>query len=144
MNKKIVSALQLAMEKYDKKTYEHAMRVAGYVAEQDELFLGDIEDAIIIAILHDLIEDTDVAIEDIKVIFGNSTIITRGVFLLTKPKDMSYINYCQRLKKESAESLAGICAYRVKLADMKDHLNLKETLTDKLKEKYLAGLAELL
>jgi hypothetical protein len=32
----------------------------------------------------------------------------------------------------------------VKLADMKDHLMLKETLTDKLKEKYLTGLAELL
>lgn len=35
-------------------------------------------------------------------------------------------------------------AYWVKIADMKDHLIQTATLTDKLKEKYLRGLAILL
>lgn len=35
-------------------------------------------------------------------------------------------------------------AYWVKLADMKDHLSLTDTLTDKLKEKYLSGMRYLL
>lgn len=34
--------------------------------------------------------------------------------------------------------------YWVKIADMKDHLSQKETLTERLKEKYLEGLVILL
>lgn len=60
---------------------------------------------------------------------------------LTKPKDMDYIEYIKRIRKWADTRPE---AYWVKLADMKDHLAQRETLTDKLKEKYLAALPYLL
>ncbi|GEA37476.1 hypothetical protein Ccl03g_31890 [Enterocloster clostridioformis] len=62
---------------------------------------------------------------------------------LTKPINISYECYCNRLRDTKNTSWK-ICAYWVKLADIKDHLNLTDTLTDKLKEKYLSGLRYLL
>lgn len=139
---KIIEALQLASKKYDATTYAHAMRVAGYVAEQDAIFTGDLDTAVTLAILHDIIEDTDITMDAIKDCFP--PLISKGLALLTKEKNESYDDYCKKIRMAATESVAGACAYRVKLADMKDHLSLKETLTDRLKEKYLAGLAELL
>ena len=66
-----------------------------------------------------------------------------ALILLTKPKEVSYVDYCKELRCTDFTNWK-MCAYWVKLADMKDHLCQKETLTDKLKEKYLEGLAELL
>ena len=54
---------------------------------------------------------------------------------------MDYIEYIKRIKKWADTRQE---AYWVKLADMKDHLAQTETLTDKLKEKYLAALPYLL
>ena len=61
-----------------------------------------------------------------------------ALLLLTKPDDLSYDEYCQRFKKYNTNDY--LCAYWVKLADIKDHLSL----TDRLKEKYLSGLRYLL
>lgn len=49
---------------------------------------------------------------------------------------------CQRFKKYNTNDY--LCAYWVKLADMKDYLSLTNTLTDRLKEKYLSRLRYLL
>lgn len=135
---KISTALKLAKKYYSKNGYDHAMRVAGYVAENMSIPPEYRDDCVCLAIMHDLIEDTD-----FKLTSYYPENFSQALLLLTKPKEMSYIDYCKKLRCVNHANYQA-CAYWVKLADMKDHLMLKETLTDKLKEKYLAGLAELL
>lgn len=130
-------ALDLARQYYDEKTYAHALRVAGYVADNKAIPANLRDECICLAIMHDLLEDTDYRPDDIPENFKIA------LELLTKPKEMSYKEYCQSLQCSRGTG-PRICAYFVKLADMKDHLSLKDTLTDKLKAKYLEGLAELL
>ena len=85
--------------------------------------------------MHDLKEDTDWSGGGLSKHFNDC------LDWLTKPKDMDYIEYIKRIKKWADTRQE---AYWVKLADMKDHLAQTETLTDKLKEKYLAALPYLL
>lgn len=134
-------AMQHARYYYDTKTYEHALRVMEYVSEM-WIIPNDAERdyCMSLALMHDLVEDTNFNLADIP---PEEHTFKRALELLTKPKDMSYVDYCKKLK-DSSSSACGRYAYWVKLADMKDHLNQKETLTDKLKEKYLEGMAELL
>lgn len=124
---------------YDEKTLAHAMRVAAHVTDSPFVAEGSQGFTIALAILHDLIEDTKVEITDIQ-----SLELRYGLVYLTKQKDESYLDYCNRIKQGLTEGWIGQCAYLVKLADMQDHLSLTDTLTDKLKAKYLEGLAVLL
>lgn len=133
----VADAFQLAKKYYSKEGYDHAMRVAGYVAENQCIPYEYKDECLCLAIMHDLVEDTEYKPSGLPPNFACA------LKLLTKPKEMSYIDYCKRLRNTSGINYH-MCAYWVKLADMKDHLSLKETLTDKLKEKYLTGLAELL
>ena len=64
-------------------------------------------------------------------------------FVYTKTDDELYEDYCRRIRN-SADKDYGLCAWFVKLADIKDHLSLTKTLTPKPKEKYLSGLRYLL
>ena len=54
---------------------------------------------------------------------------------------MDYIKYIKKIRDYSDTKPE---AYWVKMADMKDHLSQTDTLTDKLKEKYLTALPYLL
>jgi hypothetical protein len=135
---KVSDAMKIAKEFYSKEGYDHAMRVAGYVAENMSIPHSYRDECVCLAIMHDLIEDTEY--KGYSYLPGN---FKKALLLLTKPKDMSYVDYCKKLRCIDNTNYA-MCAYWVKLADMKDHLTLKETLTDNLKVKYLEGLAELL
>lgn len=131
-------AMRMAKQYYKPKTYEHALRVAGYVAENPMIPNDKMDDCIALAIMHDLIEDTE---------------YTGGCFssgychfeeclnLLTKPKDMDYLKYIKKIRDYSDTKPE---VYWVKMADMKDHLSETVTLTDELKEKYLKALPYLL
>lgn len=131
-------ALRIAKEYYTKEGYDHALRVAGYVAENLMIPADKMDTCIALAIMHDLLEDSsyDYSGE------GKLTIyFINCLDFLTKKKDESYTEYIDKIRKNSKEYPE---AYWVKLADMKDHLTQKETLTDKLRDKYLAALPELL
>lgn len=139
---------EIARVNYDKDTYSHAYRVSLYAVEISErLGLSNLERHLIgdIALLHDVLEDTDFDILQYyqyqnsvnKVPDYYDTTLWKVVQLLTRDKAIPYEDYLYNLKDNKY-------AYIVKLADMKDHLSLKETLTPKLKEKYLNGLAVLL
>jgi len=130
-------ALRMAKKYYDSNTYEHALRVAAYVADNDMISDEDMDNCISLAIMHDLIEDTEYTTCSSGLSKGFSDCLN----LLTKPKDMDYVEYIKKIKKNYIDFPE---AYWVKLADMKDHLAQTETLTDKLKEKYLAALPYLL
>lgn len=127
----------VAKTELPKDKYEHTKRVVNYTydivtrecCDPDEEVL-----CVVLAYLHDVIEDgSERAKECIKEYFGS--VVLDYVLLLTHCKDKeTYPEYIDRV-------LAGPRAVQyVKRADMKDHLLQKETLTPKLKEKYLGVL----
>lgn len=134
----IPDALEIAYKYYDGKTYMHVTRVAGYVASNKMVPIPYREECFALALMHDLIEDTDYDPSDLPPNFKEA------LMLLTKDKDVKYEDYCTELSSDKAEDSIRMCAYWVKIADMKDHLRQTETLTERLKEKYIKGLAQLL
>ena len=135
-------ALKVAKEYYDNKTFHHAMRVAGYVAQDNLIPKEKMNNCIILAMMHDLLEDTKFVFPINCYTDDEVLHIKRCLELLTRDKKNStYENYLQKIKEEYENYPE---AYWVKLADMKDHLAQTETLTEKLKEKYLAALPYLL
>lgn len=136
-------ALQWARTYYPQDKFYHACRVAEFVMANDAIPSDLKEQCYIVALLHDLLEDTDFNIElveNAEIFYYHDFIhpISKALLQLThdKKKD-SYEEYIAKIPK-------GGIAYWVKIADMKDHLTQTATLTDKLKEKYLRGLAILL
>ena len=140
----IAWAFDFAKKFYDEKTYQHAMRVSGYISQNYAIPDILVSDCIALAIMHDLLEDTKFEINDTQLHREEYSQFVLALKFLTKEKDETYKEYCKCLSSNSCTTLAHLCAYFVKLADMKDHLNLKDTLTDRLKNKYLEGLAILL
>lgn len=140
--KRISSVLRLCASAHKLKTYIHCLRVAEYAA--NNVIVKDDEDkmeiAYILGLCHDLLEDTEVTIEQIAEVTGYNIDFLKNVLgALTKQSEESYIDYIQRVKSNDS-----FYTYIVKLADMKDHLTQTETLTDNLKEKYWAALPHLL
>jgi len=74
------------------------------------------EDEIIAAFLHDVVEDSEITIDDLKKAGFNDNIL-RIVLLLTKKNDDNYYDYINRIKSYPP-------AVRVKLADLEDNMNL--------------------
>lgn len=135
-------ALKVAKEYYDEKTFHHAMRVAGYVVQDNLIPKEKMNNCIILAMMHDLLEDTDYAFPIYSDTDDEEWYINKCLELLTRDKKNStYEDYLRKIKEEYEHYPE---AYWVKLADMKDHLAQTDTLTDKLKEKYLAALPYLL
>ena len=133
----VTNALRIAKQYYPKDKYDHAMRVMQIVADNEMIPHEYQHDCLVLAIMHDLVEDTEY----------KPTLLPENLRdalkLLTKPKEMDYIEYIKKIR-DTGYTNWRMCAWWVKLADMKDHLAQTETLTDKLKEKYLAALPYLL
>ena len=110
------------------------IRIVGFSDRYDDYkLLGYTE----VENMHDLLEDTNYNPKGLPENFTNA------LKILTKAKEVSYDDYCKSIKSVCHINYRK-CAYWVKLADMKDHLSLIDTLTDRLKEKYLSGLRYLL
>lgn len=131
------NAIKAAREYYDDATYYHVMRVAAYVASDNLIPDNKKDDCIILAIMHDLLEDTDFDIST----FSINYYLEDCLKILTKDPKNSYEEYIKNIKEKYTYRPE---AYWVKLADMKDHICQTETLTDKLKEKYLSAIPYLL
>ena len=84
----------------------------------------------IVAILHDIVEDTSITIEDLES-EGFSDEICAGVHAMTKIDGEDYDAYLQRVKHNPI-------AHHVKLADLKDNMNLLRLpeLSPELFQKY--------
>ncbi len=81
------------------------------------------------ALLHDLVEDTPVTLEDLRALgFGEE--VVRAVGLLTKREDESYFDFVERAGADDV-------ARAVKLADIEDNMNLDRlpNPTDKDRER---------
>jgi len=68
-----------------------------------------------VALLHDILEDTDVTADELRSLFGDE--ITNAVVTLTRPKGMPYMDYIARIAKNPL-------AKAVKMADLKHNMNL--------------------
>jgi (p)ppGpp synthase/HD superfamily hydrolase len=99
-------AIALLEAKLDAKGIAHSKRVAALVP--DEL--------VVIALLHDVVEDSDVTVEDITAEFGEDVGVVIGA-LTRKPSPVeTYAGYIDRLALTPK-------AVIVKLADIEDHLH---------------------
>lgn len=74
------------------------------------------EAEMIVAVLHDVVEDTDVTLEDLRN-KGYSTEVVKAIDCLTQRGGGSYDQYISRIKSNDL-------ARRVKIADLEDNLDL--------------------
>ena len=96
------------------------------------------EETTIVALLHDLVEDTDYTIEDL-VDMGFDKSITDAIALMTHTDNVAYMDYVRAIKDNPI-------AKTVKLADLKHNSDLTrlETVDEKAlsrREKYLKAIA---
>lgn len=106
-----------------------------HVAEQ-----MDTEVECIVALLHDVVEDTDVTFEQLKSEFPSEIIDI--LKLLTKTKDIDYCEYINKVKENTV-------ARKVKIADIEHNLDRSrlDIITDKdikREEKYKNALSMLM
>lgn len=122
-SKKIKQAMKIAYKahdgQYDKNGYPY-IHHPFHLAEQMET-----EEEIIVALLHDVIEDSKISIKELKEAGFSKEVIT-AIELLTKPSDANYFNY---IRKISTNELAK----KVKLADLLHNRDLSRF--DKVTEK---------
>ncbi|MBO5231661.1 MAG: bifunctional (p)ppGpp synthetase/guanosine-3',5'-bis(diphosphate) 3'-pyrophosphohydrolase [Clostridia bacterium] len=93
-----------------------------HLAEQMET-----EETVVVALLHDLVEDTDYTIDDLKAM-GFPQNVTDAIALMTHDADTEYMDYVARIKTNPI-------AKAVKLADLRH--NSDTTRLDKVTEKDL-------
>ena len=96
------------------------------------------EETTIVALLHDLVEDTDYTIEDL-VDMGFDKSITDAIALMTHADNVAYMDYVRAIKDNPI-------AKAVKLADLKHNSDLTrlDTIDEKAlsrREKYLKAIA---
>ena len=96
------------------------------------------EETTIVALLHDLVEDTDYTIEDL-VDMGFDKSITDAIALMTHADNVAYMDYVRAIKDNPI-------AKTVKLADLNHNSDLTrlETVDEKAlsrREKYLKAIA---
>lgn len=84
----------------------------------------------IVAVLHDIVEDTNITIEDL-IFKGFDEDIVEAISLLTRKKNQSYNNYIELIATNDL-------AKEVKIADLSHNMDLSrlKEITDKDKERY--------
>jgi guanosine-3',5'-bis(diphosphate) 3'-pyrophosphohydrolase len=124
-------ALEIAMSAHDGQTdkaeqpyINHVLRVA--LAQTDPL-------RTVVALLHDVVEDTDVTLGQIVKEFGHD--VADAVYAITKQKGETYKDYVSRVRMN-------VVALDVKMADILDNSDterlalLPETEQSRLRKKY--------
>ena len=142
---KILKIIRFCEKHYDAETFAHAMRVACISTT-----LSDHEDRgnfFVVALCHDLIEDTEVTLDDLRMVLSSNssynddyTYCIRDIECVTRNKETeTYHEYITRIKKDISYDTTII-----KIADLKDHLEQKDGLKESLKDRYVDALCELL
>jgi len=142
----------LCKEHLPKEKFDHSLRVAINVFNSPTtVYMSIIERELIfsLALIHDMIEDTDCNIDTIVNTIdsgSNITYLKQALELLTHDKKVdSYETYIKKIRDTATKGgFYSQAAFYVKQADMKDHLEQEETLTDALKEKYYPVIKYLL
>ena len=91
---------------------------------------------IVVAYLHDVVEDSRTTIQDLRD-FGFNEATVEAVEVLTRDPLVTYAEYIERVRHY------GGAARAVKIADLEDHLAEVDTLKPSLKGRYDRALAAL-
>ena len=151
MGKLLDTAIKIAVdahaEQYDRiglPAIYHPMRVMMRVEIPDNYSNLDIDILRATAILHDVLEDSDMSLEYIREILYKSSEeslwavnkIVSDVQSLTRLEDESYINYINRIKKSSDNTI------NIKFTDIFDNISRKDIpeKKDSLKKRYETAL----
>lgn len=110
--------IDMIIERYPKDILEHAKRVAKLASKYGE-------DYELLGLLHDILEDTDTQPYELP------EYIRDDCMTLTRDDNETYMEYIDRVKNGSKRAIT------IKLCDLEDHFNNKETLKESLKERYL-------
>lgn len=110
------------VERYPIDVMEHAERVMNLVRPFGK-------DYMMVALLHDILEDTEVTYEDLSKALTYD--IVNDIFTLTRSSDETYFEYIDRITKNTKRIII------IKYYDILDHLNNKETLKPSLEKRYL-------
>ena len=97
----------------------------------------DTEDEVIVALLHDVVEDTDITFEELRP-QGFSENVMEALFLLTHDDDSEYMEYIEIISNNPLAS-------KLKIADLRHNSDLTrlEVIDDKMKarlEKYSVAM----
>jgi len=104
--------------------------------------VGNEEEILFVALLHDVLEDTDTTAQEL-LDFGFSSEVVKSVELITKDSGIHYEDYRQRLIDSG-----DVMAIKVKFADsysnyLGDKSHMTEARADKLRKKYAKNMLEL-
>ena len=122
----------------DKAGYDYfSSHVLGVV---DELEDSADETTYIAALLHDVVEDTEVKLSDVFRFFGGAVVAT--VANLTRHEGVDYADYIDKIKR-SANSEFGKEAVAVKIADLTHNLSTPEAIPASLVKRYKKALVKL-
>ena len=133
---KTKKALKLCFEAHKEQTDKSGMPYVFHpfhLAEQMKT-----EETTIVALLHDLVEDTDYTIDDL-INMGFNKTVTDAIDLMTHTDGIDYMDYVRKIKKNPI-------AKTVKLADLKHNSDLTrlDVVDEKAltrREKYLKAIA---
>ena len=114
---------ELCKHYYDNKTYAHACDVAARVIPEYRN----------VALCHDLLEDTEVTIAELKAFLRFDEIISLA--LLSRKDENTYFDYIRVIKEYNDKA-----AMAVNIADLEDHIAKTETLSDSLRRRYTKAL----
>ena len=126
MSELLAKAINIAIEAHKEQVDKSGMPYVFHpfhLAEQMKT-----EETTVVALLHDLVEDTDYTIEDL-MSMGFSKSITDAIALMTHTNDVEYMDYVREIKNNPI-------AKAVKLADLKHNSDL--TRLDVADEKALS------
>ena len=137
-NDLLLKTLELVIKLFEGKTdkagspyYNHLLKVYANVDNYDEK---------IIALLHDVVEDTEVTFDDLKV-YGYPENILEALRVLTKKKGEYYPDYIERIIDSN-----NIQALNVKLADLKHNVDINRienpTINDyeRINKRYIPAI----
>ena len=110
------------VERYPIDVMEHAERIMYLVKPFGSEYM-------IVALLHDILEDTEVTYEDLSKVLPYD--IVNDIFALTRKSNETYFEYIERITTSTRRVIV------IKYYDILDHLNNKETLKPSLEKRYL-------
>lgn len=112
-SEKIKLAIDIAFEAHkdqkDKGGYPHFLHPY-HIAEQMKS-----EDEIIVALLHDVVEDTNISLEDLKS-YGFKDEILKAIDIITRKQGVKYMDYIKEIKTNKL-------ARAVKIEDLKHNMD---------------------
>ena len=112
------------VERYPIDVREHAERIMYLVKPFGSEYM-------IVALLHDILEDTEVTYEDLLKALPYTSDIVDDIFALTRKSNQTYFEYIDKITKSTKRTKI------VKYYDILDHLHNKATLEPSLEKRYL-------